>query len=98
MTTSISIPKRKQPVHGSTSSSLSSLSSSSQMSGSTPPSPLQDEGRREGKKAERRVSLLKIFLPSHSDHLSLSPDLERKKDPVHEIVLTDDEIQGIFPQ
>ena len=43
-------------------------------------------------------TLTEIFLPSHSDHLSLSPDLERKKDPVHEIVLTDDEIRGIFPQ
>ncbi|MCJ1293797.1 hypothetical protein MMC34_005353 [Xylographa carneopallida] len=98
MTTSINIPKRKQLAPDSTPSSLSSSSSSSQTPASPPTSPFQDESRREGKKAERRVSLLKIFLPSHSDHLSLSPDLERKKDPVHEIVLTDDEIRGIFPQ
>ncbi|MCJ1244586.1 hypothetical protein MMC30_001784 [Trapelia coarctata] len=45
-----------------------------------------------------------IFLPSHSFSHShsldpyLSPDLERKKDPVHEIVLTEDDIRAMFPQ
>lgn len=36
-----------------------------------------------------------IFLPSHSDHES---SLENKKDPVHEILLTDSEIASMFPQ
>ncbi|KAI9723711.1 MAG: hypothetical protein M1812_001011 [Candelaria pacifica] len=37
-----------------------------------------------------------IFLPSYADHESGA--LERKKDPVHEIVLTDEEIKDLFPQ
>ncbi|KAI9680730.1 MAG: hypothetical protein M1817_004170 [Caeruleum heppii] len=37
-----------------------------------------------------------IFLPSYADHDSA--DLERKQDPVHEIVLTEDEIRELFPQ
>ncbi|KAI9787754.1 MAG: hypothetical protein M1839_000286 [Geoglossum umbratile] len=41
------------------------------------------------------VGLLEIFLPSRSD-----PDspLETRKDPVHEILLTDSEIESMFPQ
>ncbi|MCJ1297373.1 hypothetical protein MMC08_000159 [Hypocenomyce scalaris] len=37
-----------------------------------------------------------IFLPPHSD--SDYPDLERRPDPVHEIVLTDEELDNMFPQ
>ena len=41
------------------------------------------------------AGLLEIFLPSRSDQDS---PLETKKDPVHEILLTDSEIQSMFPQ
>jgi len=37
-----------------------------------------------------------IFLPSYADYESSS--LERRRDPVHEIVLTDAEIESLFPQ
>lgn len=38
-----------------------------------------------------------IFLPSHYDHL-LSPTLECKRDPVHDIYLTEEDMQGILPE
>ena len=38
-----------------------------------------------------------IFLPSYGDY-DASSDLERRQDPVHEIVLTDAEVQDMFPQ
>ncbi|KAI9773429.1 MAG: hypothetical protein M1840_007645 [Geoglossum simile] len=41
------------------------------------------------------VGLLEIFLPSRSDQDS---PLETKRDPVHEILLTDSEIKSMFPQ
>ncbi|KAI9707120.1 MAG: hypothetical protein M1836_000080 [Candelina mexicana] len=37
-----------------------------------------------------------IFLPSYADHESGA--LERKKDPVHDIILSDEEIKELFPQ
>ncbi|OCK94308.1 uncharacterized protein K441DRAFT_660132 [Cenococcum geophilum 1.58] len=37
-----------------------------------------------------------IFLPSYTDHDS--GDLERKQDPVEDIILTDEEIASMFPQ
>jgi hypothetical protein len=41
--------------------------------------------------------MLDIFLPSYaSDHDS--SELERKQDPVEDIVLTDEEAAAMFPQ
>jgi len=37
-----------------------------------------------------------LFLPSYADYES--QDLERKQDPVQDIVLTDEEIAAMFPQ
>lgn len=37
-----------------------------------------------------------IFLPSYTDRDS--GDLERKQDPVEDIILTDEEIASMFPQ
>jgi hypothetical protein len=42
------------------------------------------------------LSLPEIFLPSYVECDFES--LERKRDPVHEIVLSDEEIQSMFPQ
>ncbi|KAF2147283.1 uncharacterized protein K452DRAFT_217100, partial [Aplosporella prunicola CBS 121167] len=39
---------------------------------------------------------LHIFLPSYADYDS--SDLERRQDPVQDIVLTDEEAASIFPQ
>jgi hypothetical protein len=39
-------------------------------------------------------ALTEIFLPSYTDHRN--PRLDRP-DPVHEIVLSDEEIAGMFP-
>ncbi len=36
-----------------------------------------------------------IFLPSYADRES--SELERRKDPVHDIVLTDEEADSVFP-
>ncbi|KAI9872472.1 MAG: hypothetical protein M1830_001490, partial [Pleopsidium flavum] len=36
-----------------------------------------------------------IFLPSYADRDS--SELERKKDPVHDIILTDEEANNVFP-
>lgn len=45
----------------------------------------------------RLTRLTEIFLPSRYDGL-VSSDLERKRDPVIDIYLTDEEMQGILPQ
>lgn len=37
-----------------------------------------------------------LFLPSYADYES--QDLERKQDPVQDIVLTEEEIAAMFPQ
>lgn len=37
-----------------------------------------------------------LFLPSYADYEA--QDLERKQDPVEEIVLTDEEVAAMFPQ
>ena len=39
-----------------------------------------------------------IFLPSHYEHLYSAPDLERKKDPVHDIHLTEEDLDAVFPR
>lgn len=40
-------------------------------------------------------SLIEIFLPSYADYHF--DDLERKQDPVEDIVVTDEEIANMFP-
>ncbi|OCK81222.1 hypothetical protein K432DRAFT_326777 [Lepidopterella palustris CBS 459.81] len=37
-----------------------------------------------------------IFLPSYAEHDA--SDLERKQDPVQDIIVTDEEIASMFPQ
>lgn len=50
----------------------------------------------------RRTSMIsdmlqsELFLPSYADYES--QDLERKQDPVQDIVLTEEEIAAMFPQ
>jgi len=39
-----------------------------------------------------------IFLPSYADRDYSSDNLERKQDPVEDIVLTDEEAASILPQ
>jgi hypothetical protein len=38
-----------------------------------------------------------IFLPSYIEHDNASEDLERKQDPVEEIIVTDEEVKMMFP-
>ena len=42
------------------------------------------------------TSEIELFLPSYADYES--QDLERKQDPVQDIVLTEEEIAAMFPQ
>jgi len=41
------------------------------------------------------VTDIDIFLPSYADRES--SELERKKDPVHDIILTEEEANNVFP-
>jgi hypothetical protein len=41
-------------------------------------------------------SLTELFLPSYADYDS--HDLEHKQDPVHEVILTDEEAAALLPQ
>lgn len=41
------------------------------------------------------VSFTEIFLPSYADYHF--DDLERKQDPVEDIIVTDEEIANMFP-
>ena len=50
-----------------------------------PPQPLQ-----------RLIHDKEMFLPSYLDHEF--PDLERKQDPVQDIILTDEEAAALLPQ
>ncbi|KAL2358574.1 hypothetical protein BJ546DRAFT_17866 [Cryomyces antarcticus] len=132
MSSSIAIPRRKQPLgqrgSGNDASSSSSFSSSSSSPQTPSPSPMPS-----GRSYDRRPSLLgsslskaehtvinvghpdgpprlitcvkasqgfdwnqDIFLPSRADYES--SNLERKQDPVEDIILTDEEAAAILPQ
>lgn len=49
-----------------------------------------------GFEEEVLTACLEIFLPSYVDHDTI--DLERKPDPVEDIILTDEEAAAILPQ
>jgi hypothetical protein len=40
-------------------------------------------------------TLVEIFLPSYADYHF--DDLERRQDPVQDIILTDEEVENMFP-
>ncbi|KAI1027405.1 hypothetical protein LB505_005949 [Fusarium chuoi] len=90
MSSSIAIPagpSATRPFHKGTGSSTNSPFGTPS---SSPPSAGKDKALH-----NRRPSLLKIFLPSYID-CDYVP-LENRRDPVHEIILTDDESKNLLP-
>lgn len=49
-----------------------------------------------GSRLLTRMARTELFLPSYADYESR--DLERKQDPVQDIILTDEEVAAMFPQ
>ncbi|KAI9656712.1 MAG: hypothetical protein M1829_000371 [Trizodia sp. TS-e1964] len=79
-----------------TSAPMATLPSSSLAS--SPPSPVSVASPSPSHR--RRPSLLKIFLPSQSGSRTerRHPSLERRQDPVHEIIISDEEMLELLPQ
>jgi hypothetical protein len=42
------------------------------------------------------MCVVEIFLPSYADYRF--DDLERRQDPVEDIILTEEEVRNMFPQ
>ncbi|EDU44670.1 hypothetical protein PTRG_11620 [Pyrenophora tritici-repentis Pt-1C-BFP] len=104
MSSSIAIPKRKgkhaavsrHSVDSSSPSRCTSSSSSSPSSASVHTYKFTPSANRfEYGSYGSNSSSVKIFLPSYADYHF--DDLERRQDPVQDIILTEEEIKNMFP-